>query len=53
MKKDCWGCMNMIPIGEGDHICWECKEGECTFILEDYTPTEDYFCCKGKKWEEL
>jgi Zn finger protein HypA/HybF involved in hydrogenase expression len=53
VERDCLTCANMIPIGEGDHICWECKDGECTFVLSDYTPTEDYCFCNGEKWEEL
>ena len=53
MNRDCLNCINMIPIGEGDHICWEHEDGECRFVLVDYMPTEDYLFCNGKEWEEL
>lgn len=52
-KKDkcCETCGNLIAIGEGDHICCECGDKPIMPISE-YTPTDDYFECGGKKWTE-
>ncbi|MCI9626494.1 MAG: hypothetical protein HFI90_06900 [Clostridia bacterium] len=46
----CENCENFIPIGEGDHIC---IAGMPIIVVEEYTPTEDYFWCKGKRFEAL
>lgn len=40
----CECCDNFDPIGEGDHIC---DEDPTKMPVADYTPTEDYFWCKG------
>lgn len=40
--------MNFIPIGEGDHIC----EDNLLMVMSEYEPTENYFRCGGRKWEE-
>ena len=53
-KKCCETCENLIPIGEGDHICYECQseDGEpCIMPICEYEPTEDYMKCKGKYYE--
>ena len=50
MVHDCLSCANMIPIGEGDHIC---LINPTNFVLIDYTPTETYCFCNGEDWEEL
>ena len=52
-KKQCKGCeycSNLVPIGEGDHICLEC--GEPKMVISEYTPTDEYLACGGKKFEE-
>lgn len=46
--KCCETCMNFLPIGEGDHIC----EENLLMVVSGYEPTEDYFQCGGRKWEE-
>lgn len=46
----CETCMNCIAIGEGDHICSEC--GEPKMVISDYSPTDEYLSCGGKKYEE-
>ena len=53
-QKCCETCGNLIPIGEGDHICDECcgSDGSpSALVLEEYAPGEDYFACGGKKWK--
>lgn len=53
MKKHnscCEECDNLIPIGEGDHICSECGVPE--IVICDYEPTEHYMMCNGKFFEE-
>lgn len=40
--KDCIGCKECLPIGEGDHFC-NVVEG---LVLEDYFPTDLYASCK-------
>lgn len=49
--KTCINCMNCIPIGEGDHICDMMDTP--VLVLEDYCPTDDYYCCGGADYEEL
>lgn len=51
--KCCETCANMLPIGEGDHICEECEGSDGTpaaLILDNYNPAEDYFICGGRCW---
>ena len=53
MKKCCETCENLIAIGEGDHICLEvaANDGDpATVVISDYSPTDNYFLCGGKKW---
>ena len=45
----CETCINLVPIGEGDHIC---DEDPMKMVLEDYAPTDDYSWCQGKKYIE-
>ena len=49
--KTCAMCSNLIPIGEGDHICLECGP-EPILILDNYEPTDNYDKCGGDKYEE-
>ncbi|HJB83081.1 MAG TPA: hypothetical protein H9711_08025 [Candidatus Mediterraneibacter intestinavium] len=46
----CETCVNFIPIGKGDHIC---DASAPVMVLEDYTPTDKYYWCKGEHWEEM
>ena len=50
LKRDrcCLNCDHCIPIGEGDHWCDECL----VMVLDEYEPTDDYYSCNGKEWEE-
>ena len=48
-NKCCENCGELIPCGEGDHIC---GAGDAKLVLVDYAPAEDYFWCEGKCWEE-
>lgn len=52
-KKDCANCGNALYVGEGDTACITYQEGlpEAKLILDDWTPTDDYFWCDGKCWE--
>lgn len=45
----CETCGNLIPLGEGDHMC---DVDPSQLVLEDYEQTEDYFWCHGKYWKE-
>lgn len=49
-NKCCECCSNLIPIGEGDHICTEGKEPKMT--LCEYEPTNEYMWCDGKYYAE-
>jgi len=44
----CEMCDNCIPIGEGDHLCDECQE----IVISEYSPTDEYLKCGGKKYVE-
>lgn len=51
--RTCETCEHCLPIGEGDHICDESYAGaSAKLVLEEYIAGDDYFWCKGKKWEE-
>lgn len=53
--RTCENCGNLIAIGEGGHICYEVKSDDGTpavMPISDYTPTDDYLKCGGRKWEE-
>lgn len=43
----CEYCENLIPIGEGDHICLECGS-EPKMVICEYCPTDEYMACGGK-----
>ena len=51
-EKCCENCDNLIAIGQGDHICYECANDDkpCIMPISDYHPTEDYYMCGGSKW---
>lgn len=49
--KNCLNCSNMIPIGEGDHICTEAAEMP-VMVLCEYEPTEDFYKCEGRCWSD-
>lgn len=51
ISKCCENCENFIPIGEGTFICVECGN-KPTIVVDDYSPTEEYYKCNGKKWSE-
>ena len=44
----CETCENLIACGEGDHIC---GAGENKVVIVDYTPSDDYMWCGGKKYK--
>lgn len=47
----CINCENCIPIGEGDHVCFEASE-DPILVLDEYEPTDDYFACGGSSYVE-
>lgn len=52
MEKGCKYCGNVVAIGEGDHLCYECGTEKPLMVISDYIPTDDYLACDGKKFEE-
>lgn len=50
-NRCCETCSNLVAIGEGDHICLEC-DGQGIMPVSEYVPTDEYFWCRGDKWEE-
>ena len=46
-KAVCEHCENLIPIGQGDHICLSCDE-EPKIVISEYCPTDEYMACGGK-----
>ena len=46
--KCCFECDHCLYIGEGDHICDVNNE----VITSDWEPTEKFYCCGGKEFEE-
>lgn len=49
--KGCESCSNLIPIGEGDHICTEFGDTPA-MVISDYVPADEYMKCGGKHYEE-
>jgi len=45
----CLTCENLLPIGEGDHLC-DAADAP-TLVLADYEPTEDFFWCGSSEYE--
>ena len=45
--NSCETCANLIPIGEGDHIC---DADPLRIPLCEYKHTEDYFWCGGSQY---
>lgn len=48
--EGCQGCTNMLPIGQGDHIC---MIAEPILVLDGYVPTDEYYWCQGDLKEEF
>ena len=46
----CEDCAEFTAIGEGDHICGADPH---KMPVSDYTPTEDYFWCKGAHFSSM
>ena len=46
----CEECAEFTAIGEGDHICGADPH---KMPVSEYTPTEDYFWCKGAHFSSL
>lgn len=49
MKKSCNDCEHCMYICEGDSIC----DINNKIILDDWTPTDEYFWCNGKKYKKI
>jgi len=49
-ERCCENCQNLIPIGEGDHICYECGPVPIMPIC-GYEWTDEYYQCVGTCFE--
>lgn len=47
VSRRCEDCGEFTPIGEGDHICGVDPH---RMPVSDYSPTSDYFWCKGRRF---
>lgn len=45
--KRCIECEHCLPIGGGNFWC----DKKVKVVLEDYVPSEKYFCCGGMFFE--
>lgn len=43
----CLNCDNCVYICEGDFIC---DVDEPVLVIDDWEPTDSYFCCNGCDW---
>ena len=50
ITRVCNNCENCTYIGEGDSIC---ILEEPVLILEDWTPTSDFYYCGGSGYEPI
>lgn len=44
----CWGCDELICLGEGDHIC----SVNNTLVLDEYIPTDNFEWCKTERGDK-
>ena len=44
--KTCLECAKCLYIGEGDSVC----EDDYELILDDWTPTDNFCKCEGKRF---
>ena len=44
---NCFNCAHCLYLEEGDHICDMTNE----IVIEDWTPADDFYQCKGKDFE--
>lgn len=49
-NAQCECCANLVAIGEGDYVCYEC--GQPVMPISDYMPTDEYLKCGGCKYEK-
>ena len=47
-EKCCHNCTHCLYVGEGDSVCDE----DYTLVLDDWEPTDDYYNCGGKNFEQ-
>ena len=47
---DCFNCANCMYHSEGDSYCD--YYDDFPFVLDDWTPTEEFYRCNGKYWIE-
>lgn len=47
-EKCCHNCTHCLYVGEGDSVCDE----NYTLVLDDWEPTDDYYNCGGKNFEQ-
>ena len=48
-KRNCHNCNNCVYIGEGDYMCSMSND----IVIENWQPTEDYYSCEGKEFENI
>lgn len=46
---DCFNCNHCVYYGEGDSYC---DYDVPIFVLDDWSPSNDFMWCNGKHWEE-
>lgn len=47
-ERICQNCDNCMYDGDGGYWCLEMSK----LVMDDFEPTDDYFCCGGKMWAE-
>ena len=43
---NCIDCSSCIYVGDGGYLC-DCHQ---EIVIEDFAPTCEFMCCKGKDW---
>ena len=46
---NCFNCNNCTYVGDGDHIC----DMTLDLVIVEWEPTEDFYICNGKDFEEI
>ena len=47
--QNCYVCEHCVYVGEGGYICDMSND----VVIEDWQPTDDFYCCDGKDFEKI
>jgi hypothetical protein len=48
-ERNCYNCTKCVYLSEGGYMC-ECNN---EVVIEDFEPTDDFYSCGGKEFEQI